>query len=209
MNVLRTESHVSVGVFILLTMIGCESSRHQSSLHQEREFYQARASVPNCSSPYRGIWSSDSLVALCLPPGFIVEKLDGVAEAAKANVYAWHRTANPRELTRIRIYLWMSKPLSEWPPRLSRETCTEEMADCEQTHNLRINSDTMIGKNVSMETGFVSGGFGPPRWEHLVSWQPNEAWYASVSIDALNDATLDTLSDLVRTIRIGARSSPK
>lgn len=103
--------------------------------------------------------------------------------------------------------LWFDDSQDNWPISLPRDPCTDDVADCVEARDLRVTDETIAGKQIHVETGFVSGGFGLPRWERVMSWKPNELWRASVSVDTYNDATLDTLEALVHTIHIGQRDS--
>lgn len=199
-----------IGLLFLLTLPACHTARNQSPLPQTRIDHQLRARAPTCHLPYHVAWSSDSLISLCLPEQFT--ELDSTKIQVGTQTYfaVWQRSISPYWYARVELSFWRERPTRHWPIYLPYG-CPDWFGACERSQSIRIEDDTMFGKPFHRETGSLVGGFIADEhlWERVVSWRPEEGGYASLDMASTNEATLDTLEGLVRTIRIRDRRSLK
>ena len=152
------------------------------------------AAAPSCDLAWPAAWSADSTMALCLPPGFSPhgENAWGRPSAAgglPVDFLTVARLPSAAAVTDIAFGL------------ASDSTC---VADCMAVDSLRAHLDTVAGNVTRTETGLVTGGFAGLRRKPTVqiSWavSPDEHGFAQGW--AANPATLDTLRQAVRTLRL-------
>jgi len=157
------------------------------------------ATPSNCPADWRGRWSADSAVSLCLPPGFAPSNASGT----------WARHGGGRLGDRIIVSTvkWPDDwhETDPWPFHLaSASNC---LADCATVDSLTVHEDTIGGAPAWIETGLVTGGFsGFRRHPVLVaSWSPSAQLRVLVYGFATRSATLDTIRAVAGTITLRAR----
>ncbi len=154
---------------------------------------------PACPRGWTASWSGDSLISLCLPPGFT---------RASAHPEMWMRADSPRLGDRIIVSRikwpedWHEQ--DPWPFHLaSGSNC---LADCATADSLVVHTDTVGHVAAHVETGLVTGGEPDFRGDPVLvaSWSPTPHVRVIAYGFAARPGTLDTLRSIARTVSVAS-----
>ena len=155
------------------------------------------AARPSCDAPLTPAWSSDSIISLCLPPGFLEDKAHVWARMAPEG---WH-------IEHFRI-LFLTLPRDSaawksWPPRY--ETRTDDCGpDCVWAESIAVRDARIDGAIAHIQTALVSGGIAG--WhrdtQFLAAWEESSDLRIVANGWSRDAATLDTLLMIIRSTHI-------
>jgi hypothetical protein len=155
------------------------------------------ADAPACQPSWRAEWNGDSTLALCLPMGFT--RRDG-------NTWTRPRPGSAAlDFLTVEVVRWPedSVELRTWPPQLAAPGAC--YADCGRADSVTLHSDRVTGVSAHTETALLSGGAtGLRRAPFLVmGWTMSERHRGFAQGSAAQAATLDSLREAVRSLRVG------
>jgi hypothetical protein len=157
------------------------------------------APAPQCISSWHPVWTADSSVALCIPPGFVLKAPDAWGRPRTNGTFS--------DFLTVELLLWPedSATLSRWPPHLA--SGTNCLADCATADSVVIHRDTVAGTEVAVEVGLVTGGYPGFRRQPLlvVGWTVSNTRRAFAQGWAVNPTTLDTLRNMLKTVSLPHR----
>ena len=154
------------------------------------------AARPSCTAPLTPSWSSDSVIALCLPAGFVEDKAHVWARKAPEG---WH-------IEHFRI-LFLTLPRdsaawASWPPHY--EAQSQNCADCISAESIVAHDARVDGADAHIQTALVSGGIAG--WhrdtQFQAGWEEDRGLRVVANGWARNGATLDTLVMVIRSTRV-------
>jgi len=186
---------------VLLGAVACESPRSPAPVVLA---HVDQTTVPECRAPLRMTWSSDSLVALCLPSGFHERIRDNLGKAFHLQHYNWERFTPNDGATFVTVSMLYPQDNAIWPPSLSGQECdTNRMSHCEHVKDVRVYTEHLGGVPRHIEIGSMHrdlSEYGRPTL--VAGWDIDGARKAMVRMEAGTMATLDTLRASISTVRV-------
>jgi hypothetical protein len=155
------------------------------------------ATRPRCERGEVASWSTDSAIAVCLPPGFHPV----VGESGHVR---WERgDIRSRDRAWLSIDVDSSNDSSNpWPPALGNPSGC--LADCGSADSVTRYRDTVATGVAVVEVGLVSGGFAGLRRQPMMvaGWELPRGRRVWVNGYAAESPTLDTLRRAVRSVQL-------
>jgi hypothetical protein len=154
--------------------------------------------VAECPASWQRAWTADSSLSLCVAPAFV-----------QSEAHSWQRLdpaqgPDPQDFFSVEVIRWPddSASLRHWPPRLGSDP--ECRTDCITVDSSTVHADRWSGLEAHTEVGRISGGLaGLQRRPVFVSgWVIASDRRGFAQGWATQPATLDTLRQMLRTVRV-------